>query len=420
MSNENQLWYPEFGLYDDPFRTNDFFNDRENKAPIIPTKQARLVQIQRGTVFIIGEPGVGKSTVLYQVQKSKDTVGEIYFAVVGTGNITEFYNELFSTVCNFLGQSGEDPLLQFLKREWFTKNTDTNATCSYKRCEKKGCEINLKIGTLPHVFKTAKPLEEHFMTYEKYCPLRLDLVHEMIRDLGKAKDHPPYKFLLDLPDDLRRKELFYLKETIREIQKTTSSVVIMVTPKQYDWLKYNLSDTFGRYPKTPFEKMSNDELRTMLGVRIEWKRLAGRYPHLFDESAVQFIVERSIRNPRRLLEICRETIQEMQLKGVKSSVDERFVRENSATARDFDFDTLVESLVQHYIETKVREKTVHESKADLETLYNYPVEEIAMGRKFRQMWKDKKIAGYSPRGSYTDEEGKVHMNVAKYFFYVGP
>jgi hypothetical protein len=47
-----ELWYPAFGLIDDPFQTTDFYSDRAIGAPTIPTRFMQKIQFLRGLNII--------------------------------------------------------------------------------------------------------------------------------------------------------------------------------------------------------------------------------------------------------------------------------------------------------------------------------------------------------------------------------
>lgn len=385
------LWYPEFGLMDDPFRFKDYNTEYltdPNRIPRIKTAEVERIKQVQSSCVIVGAPGDGKSTILSQAAKELKSKKQL-FTVIAATSITNFYDNLYYQLSLHHETKGElEKVFQkFLNLDWFEvkykyseeggRNLLDGIHCHYPRCIfRKRCKIRTKEPT--EVVKMAFDVNRLNLVLErieKYCPLKVYCIQNMINCL--ESDVESYKFLLDVPDDLY-KGIDDFKETIRNMQ-ICGPVVIMATNDQYERLRK--SDAFRRLQKFEFKQMTNNELKQLIENRIKWMQIEGDYPPLFTDEAWDYILKKSVNNPRIVLEICEEVVLAMKMEQRTISADVQFVEGKSTAAHQFTVDEHVMMLVKKYVKEKRRWVSVKESVVDMLNLYDVDINEASLGRK---------------------------------------
>jgi len=405
-----KLWYPEFGLKDDPFQYNDFNNEYgfEIEIPRIKTQEVDRIKILKATAFIVGDRGVGKSTVLGMA--AEEDSNHLFYSIASP-SLTSFYNDLFRKLLRFYRRKGELKAIfeRALDKHWFEVQTRHSVgrarteldriDCHYPYCTlRRRCRIPLKeaVDNIEQALDY-EHLEWVLLNIEKYCPLKVHLVQKLIENLVDVED-VRYRFLLDAPDDLY-KGINDFKDTVRKMQEA-GNAIIMATREQNDKLKK--SDYFNRLNTFEFIQMTNEEIEKLHHKRIKWVQAGGSYPLLLTEEALDYVVKKSIRNPRIMLKICEEVLVSMRRQKRVSPADVAFVEQKSRTAGALSIADYIMMLVKRYKEQKKRWVPVEQSVIDMAEQFNVKVSEVLLGRKLRYLHRQGIIPDqrYNPKSEY--------------------
>jgi len=411
-----ELWYPEFGLRDDPFQYNDFNHEYyvTDEIPRIKTEEVKRIKDLRPTCSIVGYKGDGKSTALWLSVLELERDRHLFHSIASP-SLTSFYNELFNCLYRFYHKKkkAKEIFEKSIDKNWFEVHTkmvlDTQRldwiNCHYPHCIlRRRCKIPLKEPT--DVIEHA--LDHEYLHWvlqqiEKYCPLKVHLVQKLIENLPNVEEGR-YKFLLDVPDDLHY-GIDDFKDTVRNMQ-SVGNAIIMTTHEQHERL--TKSDFFSRFVKFEFLQMTNEELKQLYHARIKWQQKEGNYPPLLTEEALDFAVRKSIRNPRFLLMICEEVISSMKIQGRVSSADVKFIEKASKTVGLFSVNDYVSMLVKRYKENRKRWVKVKESVRDMREWFNFETNEWSLGRKLANLYRKGVISDHK-----SGDEG------SEYLYYTG-
>lgn len=412
-----ELWYPEFGLIDNPFQFYDFYHEQAEDVPLIETEEVNRIKSMRGACYIAGDKGVGKSTVLYMTDKElRKRNGTAVFSVIAPTSLTGFYDELFFDLCHFYAKKKQlDWFFQAnVNMDWFEIHTgrrdgkeflDT-IRCHYGWCKLyQRCKIRFdEPSDSIHRALNMDNLRQALRKVEKYCTLKADLVQRLVANLPNIEDESRFMFLFDFPDDFY-KGFDDFKEVVIRMRHVGSAVVIMTTRRQYE--KLAESDYFGRIQKFEFSQMTNEELKQLYRARIKWQQESGNYPPLLTDEALDYVVKKSIRNPRTLLQICNEVVSSMQAQHKTSSSDIAFVEVKSKTAGALSMDDYIRMLVLKYKEQRKRWVPVQQSVVDMKEWFNVEISEKSLGRKLMTLHRQ----GVIPDQHYTPD--------SEYLYYMG-
>jgi len=435
-------WFPELGLRDNPFQYNDFQHERQLGEPDFPrvkTEEIKRIKIlarqTSGKYFIVGDRGVGKSTVLYmavQDLKSKDKEDNmIVFSVVAPTSVVELYDKLFrqfvkwykkedkgtgettieekiSLLNAFFRDSVEPTEVFNIKRKKFIHReeyTEHHVDCTFWNCPyRKRCAFPLKALSSDMKKVNSEIVVDKLLRIDKYCALKVYLVQSMAKmalhygfDQGKI-----INFLLDMPDELYKLEDFRL--TLIRLS-ALGTLVLIATRKQYSDLTRLKPDTFSRFVKREFIQLKNKELRELYFARLDWLREKGEgknYPPFLTEAAIDYVINQSVRNPRLMLKICHETLESVMRDDKSLPIGTEYVEKMSKTATQFSQLDLIRILCQRYISQKRAWVEVAEIRHNLKEQSGMNISSERLGRiltslKLEGLVKDQRNA---PRSQY--------------------
>jgi len=408
--SEEELWYPAFGLKEDPFQSYDYRNEirLDELVPYIKTKAIKFITElteSRKTCGIVGDRGVGKSTVLHlakdNIIERKKFPPEWLYVFCSPGSTVEFYNALFDKLIPRVEyEYDEDAIKEILdhrieKGSWFgygsresvvggriTKSREpTHLYCRYPGC-KRGtprCELPLGGRKDPSLVNTVKVVRG-LNNIDHYCPLKMFLIKEFL--LHKARGTDYLRFLIDLPDDLAKAEEFM--RLVRVMQDAGSVILIGIREHQRRLQKF---DMFARYPFYEFPLMTNEELKELYYARTKWQQKE-KAPPPFTKKALEHIVKQSVRNPRTLIQTCSKLLVDANLKGISKPIRLDFV-EKSGAVPHMTFDKAIEGLLEKYVDMKRVWVPVGESVRHMKEWFNMDVKSRSLGRRLMRLMKEK-------------------------------
>ena len=346
-ADENELFFPFFGLLRNPFQYSDagheiFSNesDDSSKYPVIQTSASREVLMKAisgvDTIFI-GEKGIGKSVMGILVKEELSRRDKKIFTVIAPETFTSFYLKLFAEI--MVGRIIElHEISKYIEQEMIgqnymaepmikSRNFDGTISrnypliCSHPKCPHlPKCALTLADGSakffLANLFYPEKNIKNKLPT-DIICPLYQWLI---VKISGALRIEGT--FFLDYPDDMGG-WLRYFKEFIADFRRN-NTLIIMVTREQFD--TFNKNEFIGRFPNQVLKSLSNEEIKEIILSRIKTdSEPEGEYPPVFTEDGLNYLVVQTKGNPRKAIQYGARVLEVMLVEDKKESADMEFV-----------------------------------------------------------------------------------------------
>lgn len=337
------VWYPEFGLKEDPFGVYDYAIEEartEERYPRIRTKAVqKIVNLAKSktNVILAGPKGSGKSTALMQADEEIDNC----FSFVGPKTYTDIYNKLWDEMikldvefnCEKDYDDPENVAIRELadkhhKVLYMSLTTGKNilswfsgSRCKYYDCLKKEKCIFRRAEQTSHITKgnydrevmlrDGKEICEELSERRDSCPMKRRIVNDYFAVVNEKRAKNAV-YLLDIPDDyvdLHPYDKVILARLIEQFQ-TLGSVVITATDEQYASIRK--SESLARIQKQDFPLPTNEELREIYTERIKMSRTERCKLFPFTDNALNYLLDYSEKIPRSFIQLCSQVLAEMQ------------------------------------------------------------------------------------------------------------
>lgn len=306
-----KYWFPAFKLISNPFQ---FFEaSREEYVdgiPYIETEMHRRVKAfikSEISCIIKGTRGCGKSMLIQGLQYGE----EEFFPVVTPKSVDDVYHQIFEYIDIEIEE-------KYVKMFWGPHAE--RAIENWERC--KLCPIHCRISTRGRNGPSLD-LTIHLRSTYNPCKARKIITQKILRDSMDVCDR---LFLMDVPDNLKGKEIKDFVSLCNLLLDSPNSLIIFATPEQASLLRK--TDTFLRFPVVDFELPEKAFFKELFKQRIN---LLGRQnentdaPFPFKDEVVKRIVELSNFNARDFIQICNYVLTEMWMRGSTEPCDLDFL-----------------------------------------------------------------------------------------------
>lgn len=405
MSEE--IWYPKFGLEEDPFGIYDYTIEEERGEgyPRVKTLAVeKIVELgkSRTNVILAGKKGAGKTTAMAKTAKE---LGEECLAMVGFRTTADIYNHFWAQMYSEdeidLCLEGFEEAFSVGKLRgvdlWFEENN-----CRYWDCRKRDrCRWNT-YGSEHHkalydkwknknvhttvIKRSVKEILWEISKIRHSCPMKRLIVNEMLLSkdffVGKV-------FLLDIHDEfltcVKRIDEFIIEKLVAILQQI-GNVIITATNDQYTRLK--ASENVARIRKVNFPLPSQEELKEIYVQRVRTFQRTKSEPLPFDEIAVQALVIYSHNIPRHFIQNCSDVLFAMREQKRDVPADKDFVMKTLGFRTDMnETDAISLVLTRLKIEGRVWVK-VKEIQSVLEGQeFGVVVSGKRLGRRLKNEWR---------------------------------
>jgi len=328
----NDLWYPEFGLRENPFSSYEFTYDTSSGINCYVKTLAidRICTYARSgsSVFFVGAKGSGKSVAIHMASVELYSQ-KLILSFVAPKTFADVYNSIWD---EFVGLEGQDQGEHYddVNTYLSDRHSDDIAAwsgkkrCAYFDCRKRDkCRIlNGKSGNI-----TINLFMENIFRIQNNCPMKRRIIEEMLEDLrGKLKG---YVYLLDVPDDFidgGKYTKIVMERLVAALQKS-GTVIVTCTSEQYKVIAK--SESLARYPNVDFPLPTKENLKQMYVERVSAFRKNERTEenHLFPFSnqALEYLIDVSEGVPREFIFKCGEVLVKMQREDALNPADLSFV-----------------------------------------------------------------------------------------------
>lgn len=327
---ENGVWYPEFGLVRNPFQYFDRATEKESlpeeeSYSLIRTEMVSTIirKARSGTNAIFeGEKGCGKSSAIELAQWELTNKNIPVFTVVGMRTHNDFYHGLYRALVSHV-EDAKDRIKRHFPGTWLgkplgipQKEMTYPEICTHPQCRKR-----IRCVIVPDRFDVFEILE--IVPKEIFCPVYQWIVIKIAATVSQGKIKPV--FLFDAPDDIENVATpTYFVNFMQDFHRETgSTIVLMTTSDQYARLKK--TEYFGRWMREKFEPPNTRELREILLSRIKDSVEGEGFLLPFDERAIDYLVDSSGGNPRKMLMDCNDVLSKMSSNERKEPADVDFV-----------------------------------------------------------------------------------------------
>jgi hypothetical protein len=359
-----ELWFPEFGLRNNPFIHADKREEICDKQQYetVETEATKMVKIlieSGGRTIVYGPNGCGKSTALYSM-KPEDAPSP-FPIVIGPKSMKDLTSELL--VWRIRLKKEDMDILNMMYsphlQKWITPFTppkkDVNHPTKYV-CWYRGCRVSPRCD-FP-LFESGVTFDNvtNYLPNNVFCQLAEWIIPLIFRRL-KVKT-----FLFDVPDDVGgESSVRYFKDFMQELcEKTHGTVVLMATDRQYRALIK--TEFFRRWDRRRFPKMKAEELKEIYDDRLAVVRDPQiNYPNPLSENALDYIILTTDQNPRNMIRNVKFVLDKMKVDGCKESVDVDYVQKAVQNVGGIVSDEeLLQSVVNEFEATGVRDITAKE------------------------------------------------------------
>jgi hypothetical protein len=353
------VWYPKFGLKEDPFGVYDYAIEEaraEGRYPRIKTKAVQKIvdkAISKTNVIFAGPKGSGKSTALMKASEEINKLGKYCFNFVGPKTLTDIYNQLWHEMSHpimlDLNKDFDSPENVAL-RERQDKNEKNLHLClmsnknvlfwfSGSRCKDFDCRKREKCLftraestntiTKGHydrevMLRTGEEICRELSDRMDACPMKRRIVNDHFASVARERATGAV-YLLDIPDDyvdLHPYDKAILAKLIEQFQ-TLGTVVITATDEQYASVRK--SESLARIQKQDFPLPTNEELREIYVQRIKMSRMKKSELFPFTDNALNYLLDYSEKIPRNFIQLCSQVLTAMQSEGRHELADPDFI-----------------------------------------------------------------------------------------------
>jgi hypothetical protein len=419
IKQQEDMFYPAFGLYQSPFRLSDQGSERtELEAELgfsfkpIPTSAYMEVLIKTVTgadTLFLGERGLGKSTIGELLKEDLTKKGKPIYTVIAPKTFIQFYQNLWQEFLkgidfNFVSKKeANESIRHSMERNNYLSNP------IFVQRDEKGIPVSSFPMVCSHPACPHKPKcaltetdNNHTMDFlylplynfpkDINCPLFRWLIVK-IADLYEIKG----TLFLDAPDDLiKHNNIEYFTALIAEL-RINKNLIIMITREQYE--KMRKSEYFTRWQFQELKRMTQGELKQVLLSRIETVRDNSKeYPNLFCEETLTYIVNQANGNPRKAIQYSERVLEIMLAQDSKTGANLEFTL-NALEGRlptTLTLGDALENIVREYREKKagwVRGSEINRKLVEEYNLVN--INPASLGRKLKNMHVENRYTPYA-------------------------
>jgi hypothetical protein len=359
------FWYPTFRLRRNPFVSFNYKFEQvygfAEYIEYVDTPASQLIHnlaVSGISAFIVGERGCGKTTALDLASQGLKN----YFLITEPRAMLDIFNEIWNLNIDIDNEYFYSLFEKVLHR-WF----------SNQRCT--GCKRKC---SLPQLRDIRYGVFWLLSDIKVSCLIKEWTFDEIIK-WGRFPKNPV--FLIDCPDDILEVGVYEFSKLIAKIlDEIGGTIIITATPEQYQLcLK---SDTLARFPKYDFPLPTREQLKQIIIKRIRgfqgWDESA---PIPFTDEAIDYLIEVSRYNIRKLLFNCQRVLQKMWENQMDTPCGLKFVKE--LITREEGGLTVEQMIMEILREFKKQGKTwigVDEVRKALKNKYNLEVSSKRLGR----------------------------------------